>query len=144
MNKLHIFYDATCGLCQRIREWMGRQPAFVTVEFLPLQSSAARARFPGIETLKPGERMVVVNEHGEAWQGVDAWVMCLWALREYRAWSLRLTHPLLKPFARRVCEMVSGNRHAISRWVFREPPELAAEWLGAGREDCADDKCGIR
>jgi hypothetical protein len=42
--------------------------------------------------------------------------MCLYALREYRAWSQRLAHPALLPFARRICDLVSRNRLALSRF----------------------------
>ena len=142
--KLHIFYDATCGLCRACRDWLTKQPAYVELEFLPLQFASALARFPGLEQLHPEERLLVVNQKGEVWTGVDAWVMCLWALREYRAWSLRLANPLLKPFARRICELVSTNRHLLSRFVFRRTPEHAAEWLNGNLSRCSDSQCGPR
>ena len=39
------------------------------------------------------------------------------ALRDYREWSQRLATPALLPFAQRVCELLSQNRLAFSRWL---------------------------
>jgi hypothetical protein len=35
--------------------------------------------------------------------------MCLWAMRDYREWSLRLATPELMPFARRLIAWISSN-----------------------------------
>jgi predicted DCC family thiol-disulfide oxidoreductase YuxK len=117
MKRLYILYDSECELCRRCRIWLGRQPAYVPLVFMPLQSPEAGCRFPGLEKLHPEREMVVIGDTGEVWQGGAAWVMCLWALREFREWSLRLGHPALLPLARRLCEVVSANRYKISRWL---------------------------
>ena len=119
MKRLTILYDMHCPLCRRCRVWLERQPAFVPLVFLPLQSEEVACRFPGIGALHPEREIVVISDTGDVWQGGSAWVMCLWALREYREWSQRLAHPVLLPLARRVCELVSANRHQLSRWLFR-------------------------
>ena len=116
MKTLFILYDGKCALCRRCRVWLGQQAAFVRLQFIPLQSPEVECRFPGIGALHPGERLVVVSDAGEVWRGESAWITCLWALREYREWSMRLANPLLRPFARQVCEIVSENRHSLSRW----------------------------
>ena len=85
--------------------WLAQQPAFVPLVFLPLQAPDLPQRFPGLERLHPEKEIVVFSDSGDVWQGGAAWVMCLWALREYREWSQRLAHPALpvalseKPFA---------------------------------------------
>ena len=61
--------------------------------------------------------IVVIDDAGTVWQGGAAWVMCLWALQEYREWSLRLAHPALLSLARRMCVVVSANRYKISNWL---------------------------
>jgi predicted DCC family thiol-disulfide oxidoreductase YuxK len=123
VKTLYILYDSQCAFCRRCRVWLGQQPSFVPLHFVPLQSPELGCRFPGIEQLHPAERLLVISDAGEVWRGESAWIMCLWALREYREWSLRLAHPALKPFARRVCEIVSENRHALSQWFGSESAE---------------------
>ena len=118
MKRLTILYDMHCPLCRRCRVWLERQPAFVPLVFLPLQSAEVACRFPGIEKMRPEKEIVVISDTGDVWQGGSAWVMCLWALCEYREWAQRLAHPALLPLARRACELVSENRHTLSRWFF--------------------------
>ena len=93
-----------------------------------------------IEVFHPEERLVVISDAGEVWRGECAWVTCLWALREYREWSFRLANPILRPFARRACELVSVNRHTISRWFTSEPVERLRDRLASvPTDDCASD-----
>ena len=116
MKTLHVLYDSKCELCRRVRVWLQGQPAFVPLAFVPLQSPELEERFPGITALEPARQILVVADRGEVWRGADAWIMCLWALREFREWSQRLASPLLRPFAMRVCDMVSRNRHRFGAW----------------------------
>ena len=139
MKRLYVIYDATCELCRRCRVWLARQPAFVPLIFVPLQSLDLSRRFPGIERLHPEEEIVVINELGEVWQGGAAWVMCLWALCEYREWSQRLANPLLLPLARRACGLVSARRHDVSRWLATETTPRLAQRLAAEREPACVD-----
>lgn len=139
MKTLYVLYDAKCDFCRHCRGWLGQQPAYVKLAFIPLQSPEVTTRFPGIERFHPDERLVVISDAGEIWQGDGAWIMCLWALREFREWSQRLANPVLRPFARQVCERVSENRHAISRWFADEPIEQVRARLAAGsREACGE------
>ena len=117
MKRLYILYDIQCELCRRCRIWLGRQPAYVSLVFLPFQSPEAECRFPGLRGLQPEKEIVVISDAGEVWRGEAAWVTCLWALREYREWSQRLAHPALLPFARRLCEIVSTHRYQLSQWL---------------------------
>ncbi len=117
MQKLYILYDSHCELCRRCRVWLGQQPSYVKLIFLPFQAPEAECRFPTLRELHPDKEIVVVNEAGDVWQGEAAWVICLWALREYREWSQRLASPLLLPLARRLCETISTHRYQISRWL---------------------------
>jgi predicted DCC family thiol-disulfide oxidoreductase YuxK len=117
MNRLYILYDSQCEFCRRCRIWLGRQPAYVPLVFLPFQSPEAECRFPHLKQLRPDKEIVVISDAGEVWQGGAAWVTCLWALREYREWALRLAHPAMLPFARRLCEIVSANRYRLSQWL---------------------------
>src|SRR5262245_35985838 len=119
MRTLYILYDSQCEFCRRCRIWLGRQPAYIALHFLPFQSPEAECRFPGLRELQPDKEIVVISDAGEVWQGAAAWVTCLWALQEYREWAQRLAHPALLPLARRLCEILSTHRYQISRWLNR-------------------------
>ena len=82
---------------------------------------------------------MVISDSGEVWQGGSAWVLCLWALREYRELSQQLAHPALLPLARKACEIVSRNRNWISRWLL---PSVTPEDLRMKLRDCPDGVCG--
>ncbi len=141
MKTLYVLFDSQCALCRQCRRWLERQPAFLELRFLPLQSEAVPCMFPGIEHFQPREQLVVISDEGAVYQGSHAWIMCLYALREYREWSQRLATPALLPWARRVCELVSDNRLSVSRW-FRTLDdkqlggELAAQRLSPCKDDC--------
>lgn len=138
MKRLHVLYDAECELCRRMRTWLARQPLFVPLVLMPFQSPEIAVRFPDIARLRPDEQMIVVSDTGDVWFGGHAWIMILWALREYREWSQRLANPLLLPFARRACAMLSDNRHRISRWLSHGTPEELRARLAA----LPADACG--
>ena len=112
MKTLFVVYDDRCGLCTQLKEWIGRQPAYVRLE-LVASSEAARDRFPA---LPPGE-LAVVSDAGEVWLGDRAWIIVLWALREYRSWATKLSSPLLLSMARQAFAAISRNRSAFSRWL---------------------------
>jgi predicted DCC family thiol-disulfide oxidoreductase YuxK len=119
MKRLYVLFDGECSLCGRCRGWLARQSAFLEL---------AR-RFPGIEALRPEEQLLVISDEGGVYRGPQAWIMCLYALRDYREWSLRLAHPALLPWARRVCELLSENRLWVSRWFDKLSPSQLAEKL---------------
>jgi hypothetical protein len=53
--------------------------------------------------------------------------MCLWALREYRAWSARFASPTMQGAARKVVHWISQNRIGLSRLLrFKSDAELTA------------------
>ena len=133
MKRLYVLFDQECALCQTCRKWLVAQPAFVELFFIPLQSAEITDHFPGLkewDQLDLSEKLVVVSDEGAVYQGQHAWIMCLYALRDYRAWSQRLAHPTLFPFARHVCELVSRNRLSISRFL-KEPVEELSKKLRA-------------
>jgi predicted DCC family thiol-disulfide oxidoreductase YuxK len=131
MKCLYVLFDAECELCVRCRNWLMQQPAFVPLAFIAFQSDEAQRRFPGIDALKPGEQLLVISDAGAAYRGAHAWIMCLWALKNYRQHAQRLAHPVLLPLARTVCELLSRNRFFLSDILFRQKPETAAQKLAA-------------
>lgn len=146
MKRLSVLYDNDCAMCRRCRDWLAHQATFVDLEFVSLQSPDLNRRFPGIDPFDPREKLIVVSDDGSLYLGATAWVMCLWALQKYRGYAVRLSDPLLLPFARFVCELLSRNRYAISRLIFRQDtPSLGrdlarldspADCRGGGRRLC--------
>jgi len=120
MKCLYVLFDAECAVCVRCRDWLSRQPAFVPLHFIPLQSPDLEKLFPGIEALRPNEQLLVVGDNGAVYRGTSAWIMCLWATVEYRRHSERLSHPALLPFARIACELLSRHRFFVSHTFFKE------------------------
>ncbi len=117
MKTLYVLYDAKCALCRSCRQWLTAQPAFVTLRFIPLQSPEVGYLFPGIEALNTGDQLIAVSDEGDVYTGPQAWIICLYALQDYREWSVRLAQPALLPFARRAFELLSKNRLSISKWL---------------------------
>ena len=139
-----MLYDAQCAFCRRCGGWLARQPAFVPLVFLPFQSPDVKSRFPEIERLHPADELVVISDDGAVWRGASAWVTILWALREFRGWSQRLASPLLLPFARQTCALISENRHVISKWFSQQTDEQLQQQLGAfAREPSPRPSCEL-
>ena len=110
MRKLTVLYDARCNLCSRIRFWLETQPSYLELEFMPAGSDQARQRFPQLDHAITTRELTVIDDQGGVYLEANAFLMCLWALRDYRAWALRLSTPETIPLARRVVVWVSQNR----------------------------------
>ncbi len=118
MEYLYVLYDARCGLCSWARRWLLRQPMLIDLRFIPAGSPLAARLFPGLgRPGDPPEELVVVNDQGGVYREDSAWIMCLFALEDYREWANRLAHPLLRPLARQAFSLLSRQRSKISRWL---------------------------
>ena len=143
MQALTIFYDAHCGLCGGFRRWMQTQASMVRLEFLPYDSEEALRRLPELAGMQPEREIVVMSDGGAVWQGAGAWVVCLWVLRDWRAWAKRLASPVLLPVAGNVCQLISQNRIGLSRLLaLRSDAELREKATGQA-VSCDGDRCGI-
>ncbi len=100
MTRLTLFYDARCGLCCAVRDWIGRQRQLIPVDCRPKPDAQ--------------EDLVIVADSGEIWSGDSAWLVVLWALAEYRDWAYRLASPALLPTARQVFAQISAYRGELS------------------------------
>lgn len=110
VTSITILYDAACGLCRFSKDWIRRQAPLVGLKFLAAGSAEAQRAFP---QLSPGE-LAVVADTGEVWLGNHGWIVCLWALRDYRDLAFRLTSPALLLLSREAFIAVSRNRLALS------------------------------
>jgi predicted DCC family thiol-disulfide oxidoreductase YuxK len=113
MRQLTVLYDPECGLCRRVREWLIGQPKYVELVFVPINSEEALFRYPRLNHAMTQKDVTVIDNDGGVYWGAKAWLMCLWALRQYREWSYRLSSPELLPTARRVVSMISQNRYRL-------------------------------
>jgi predicted DCC family thiol-disulfide oxidoreductase YuxK len=110
METLTVLYDARCELCRRVRSWLEAQPAYIKLDFAAAGSDEARRRFPDLDHAAALTDLTAVSDTGDVYTGAQGWLICLWALRDYRAWALRLGTPALMPQARKIITWVSQNR----------------------------------
>ena len=83
---------------------------------------------------------MVVSDEGAVYRNDSAWIMCLFALEEYRDWANRLAHPLLRPFARQAFALLSRERSRISRWLsLASEVEIAETLRQINAPACAPD-----
>ncbi|MFG2310664.1 thiol-disulfide oxidoreductase DCC family protein [Streptomyces sp. NPDC048566] len=97
---LTVLFDPHCPLCAFLKDWLARQPQLVPLRFVPVASEEARRRYPGIDHRATLSEITVVGDAGQVYQGAPAWIVTLWALREYRALAHRLSTPTGAAFAR--------------------------------------------
>ncbi|WP_405895304.1 DUF393 domain-containing protein [Streptomyces sp. NBC_00104] len=90
---LTVLYDAGCGLCAFLREWLGRQRQLVPLAFVAAGSQEARLLFPSLDHGATLEEITIVGDGGQVYRGSGAWIVCLWALREHRPLAHRLSTP---------------------------------------------------
>jgi predicted DCC family thiol-disulfide oxidoreductase YuxK len=133
MNQLTIFYDQKCGVCCQVKAWMQHQPAYVPLRFLAFDDPAALEVLPELPSLDPAGQIVVAADTGEVYRGADAWITCLWTLRNWRGWAKRCSRPEWKPLTHRLCSLISGNRLKLSE-LLRLTPESAAKLQSSQRE----------
>ena len=136
MQMLYVLYDARCGLCQRLKDWLLQHQSWLTLKMLPAGSEQVRQMFPGLEQIASSDDLVVISDEGEVYLNDHAWIMCLYALEEYREWACRLAHPLLLPFSRQAFAALSKNRYAISQWLGRGAESLANELRQVALDPC--------
>ena len=108
--ELQVWFDGACPLCQRVARWLDRQDKFVPVHCMPAQTATDASCPLTVEALL--EKVTVTASDGAIYRGTNAWLTCLWALRGYRAWSLRLSTPALRPWAERLFGVITG----IASW----------------------------
>ena len=139
MRSLTVLYDARCGMCSAAGRWLGKQRQLVPLEMLAAGSEAARRRFPTLASAEP-EELVVVSDEGAVYTGPAAWIVCLWALDEYRDWSFRFAQPALLPLARGIVEWISTKRHGLSRALGMMSDEEVA-FAARHSTACASGRC---
>ena len=129
MRTLYLLYDEHCELCCRLKQWLVDHESWIELRLIPSTSAGVLQMFPGLDRVATADDLVAITDQGEVYLNNRAWIMCLYALVEYREWAWRLAHPLLLPLARQAFEAVSRNRHTISRWLKSSSPDTIAQEL---------------
>jgi len=147
MERIGVLYDETCGFCCECARWLSRQEQLVPVVCIPRQAREVGEAFGELD--RPGTRpeLVVVDSDGGVYRDADAWVVTLWALKDFRGWAKRFARPGLKPFARSLFEFVSSNRQVVSRILALESDLRVQERLQLSYGDpwaprCTSQGCG--
>ena len=117
MRRLFVLYDEDCGLCRQLAAWLWIQPKLIPLCPIPAQSASAAQLFPGMVSAAGPQELTVISDDGAVWLGNHAWIMCLYALRYYRHWAKKLSHPLLEPLACQAFATLSKHRSTISRFM---------------------------
>jgi predicted DCC family thiol-disulfide oxidoreductase YuxK len=113
---LTVLYDAECRLCAFVAGWLGRQRQLVPIALVPVGSAWARTWFPGLDHDGAARREVtVVGDGGQVYVGDSAWVVCLWALADHRAFAHTLTTPRGRRLARAAVLAASRYRERAGR-----------------------------
>ncbi|MEU2492983.1 DCC1-like thiol-disulfide oxidoreductase family protein [Streptomyces sp. NPDC007883] len=100
MQRLTVLYDAQCSLCVHLRHWLLRQRQLVPLELVPAASDEARRRFPALDHESTLREITVIGDRGQVYRSTAAWIVCLWALAEYRPRAHWLSTPAGQPFAK--------------------------------------------
>ena len=96
MTRLYLYYDSRCSLCRWLRDWVVKQLAWWPITPVPAEADA--------------DELTVVASDGRYWRGDDAWLIVLFALKDYRDWAKRLANPVMLPLARQAFATLSGIR----------------------------------
>lgn len=127
MQTLSIIYDDRCALSRWLKDWAEDRPAFVALVFVRAGSAEAERVAPGLS----GNSVVVadliaVGDGGEVYRGDSAWVMCFYAVEEFREWSIRMATPELLPLARKAFVVLSRHRVRVADWLAMTDREAIA------------------
>jgi predicted DCC family thiol-disulfide oxidoreductase YuxK len=142
MKKLYVLYDSSCGLCVRCAHWLNDQPAYLVVETVPSGSRRAERLFPELATGLTPEELTVIADTGEVYRDLAAWLMCLYALKRYRSWSVRLSRPGWRGLARRAVQFLTEHRDSVSGVLGLKPDfDRMVAAAGPPTGACDDGSC---
>jgi predicted DCC family thiol-disulfide oxidoreductase YuxK len=135
---LAVLYDAQCRLCSFVAAWLRRQRQLVPLALVPVGSDQARAWFPALDHDGATRREVtVVGDGGQVYIGDSAWVVCLWALKDHRAFSHTLTTPRGRRLARAAVLTAAKWRDAQTRRSGGSGGSGGSEWAQWQQPDTA-------
>ncbi|MDQ6800337.1 MAG: DUF393 domain-containing protein [Acidobacteriota bacterium] len=138
--RLYVLYDGSCGLCSHLVQWMSGQPTSCELIFMASGSDAARRLFPEFPMPARPQELVVISGDGSVYQGDSAYIVCLYALDNFRTVAVRLARPALRGMARRLFSIVSTNRIRLSELLGLRPDDALARAVVNARPDALDGR----
>jgi predicted DCC family thiol-disulfide oxidoreductase YuxK len=129
VRRLTVLYDAQCSLCVHLRQWLSHQRQLVPLDLVPAGSDEARRRYPRLDHARTLREITVIGDKGQIYAGPAAWIVCLWALAEYRPKAHWLATPAGAPFVRVTMLAAAKYREATG--------------AGAAVERPCDDRCSV-
>ncbi|MET9515962.1 DCC1-like thiol-disulfide oxidoreductase family protein [Streptomyces sp. NPDC002994] len=130
VKRLTVLYDAQCSLCVHLRSWLLRQRQLVPLDLVPAGSVEAQRRYPRLDHARTMREITVIGDQGQVYAGPAAWVVCLWALAEYRPKAHWLATPAGSPFVR--VTMLAAAKYR----------DVTATGAAAVAAPC-DDRCSV-
>ncbi|WP_405586582.1 thiol-disulfide oxidoreductase DCC family protein [Streptomyces sp. NBC_01190] len=115
VRRLTVLYDPACRLCSFASGWLARQRQLVPLDLVPVGSPEALRRFPALDHRASTSEVTVVGDAGQVYRGDSAWIVCLWALADYRAYSHTLTSPAGRRLARAAVLSAAKYRESQAR-----------------------------
>ncbi|MET7616408.1 DCC1-like thiol-disulfide oxidoreductase family protein [Streptomyces sp. NPDC005408] len=114
VRRLTVLYDAQCTLCVHLRSWLLRQRQLVPLDLVPAGSVEAQRRYPRLDHTATLREITVIGDRGQIYTGPAAWIVCLWALADYRPKAHWLATPAGLPFVRVTMLAASKYREATA------------------------------
>ncbi|MEU4092767.1 DCC1-like thiol-disulfide oxidoreductase family protein [Streptomyces sp. NPDC026673] len=114
VRRLTVLYDPDCSLCSFVRGWLARQRQIVPLDLVPVGSEEARRRFPELDHATTLREITVIGDSGQIYRDDAAWLVCLWALAEYRPMAHRLSTRAGAPVAR--AAVLAAARFREAQW----------------------------
>jgi len=81
---------------------------------------------------------VVITDDGSVYRGDSAYIVCLYALDNFRALAVRLARPGFRGMARRLFSMVSTNRVRLSELLGLRTDDAISRAVLSARPDALD------
>ena len=91
---------------------MATEPTHIELRFLACGDPRVTELYEDLPYFRT--ELMVLTDIGQAWIGPEAFLMCLWATRRWRATSFRLTGTAFAPLAERFFHALSANRSTVS------------------------------
>ena len=111
--ELVVWFDGDCGFCRTVAKWLQAQEQLVPVRCVAAQGARGAGCPIGLESLLA--QVTVTASDGAVYRGTNAWIVVLWALRNYRAHALRFATPRWRPWAERLFGAIAG----VASWTKR-------------------------
>ena len=127
-----LLYDSDCRICTAQAHGLLHYDADDRIALLPLNSSAARARYPQITPGDAQRWMHIVGPDGRIWRGADAVRLALLLLPLGRALGALLYLPGAMRLARPLYDWFARNRYRFGGYTARCDGDACATHLGRG------------